>query len=223
MHVLGLPPAFVLSQDQTLKLKFDSGWLGGYSKESLRNGHLHTRRMQPGLPRIIYALVMAETQRSPESVRSARRVRASWIRQDSAACVSLSSIHLSKSARAKRPQRPVRLAPPRSSWKRGRSPGRPRRASRSIQRLPAHCRAPAHGARSPLPNLNLDPCQRVGEQILPLAWRQRLRLPQNGPHCNARELRGTSATVQRRGAPEARHPTNGELQVNFIPGELQIG
>jgi len=80
-------------------LKFDSGWLGGYSKESLRNGHLHTRRMQPGSPRIVYALVMAETQRSPESVRSARRMSVSWIRQDSAACVSLSSIHLSKSAR----------------------------------------------------------------------------------------------------------------------------
>ena len=78
---------------------FDSGWLGGYSKESLRNGHLHTRRMQPESPRIVYALVMAETQRSPESVRSARRFHASWIRQDSAACVSLSSIHLSKSAR----------------------------------------------------------------------------------------------------------------------------
>ena len=30
LHVLGLPPAFVLSQDQTLKLKsFDSGRLGG--------------------------------------------------------------------------------------------------------------------------------------------------------------------------------------------------
>src|SRR5262245_39454030 len=55
--------------------------------------------MQPGLPLSAYGLVMAETQRSPESVRSVRRVRASWIRQDSAACVSLSSIHLSKSAR----------------------------------------------------------------------------------------------------------------------------
>ena len=136
--------------------------------------------MQPGSPRIIYALVMAETQRSPESVRSARRRGASWIRQDSAACVSLSSIHLSKSAWAKRPQRPARLAPPRSSWKRGRSPGRPRRASRSIQRLPAHCRAPAHGARSPLPNLNLDPCQRVGEQFLRLPCLRRSSGPANG-------------------------------------------
>ena len=43
MHVLGLPPAFVLSQDQTLKLKsLILVWLGGFSKESLRNGHLHT-------------------------------------------------------------------------------------------------------------------------------------------------------------------------------------
>src|SRR5262245_12604551 len=73
---------------------------------------------------------------------------------------------LVKELGAKRPQRPVRLAPPRSSWKRGRPPGRPRRASRSIQRLPAHCRAPVRGARSPLTNLNRDPCQRVGEQIL---------------------------------------------------------
>src|SRR5262245_10553164 len=32
LHVLGLPPAFVLSQDQTLKLKADSGWLGGYPR-----------------------------------------------------------------------------------------------------------------------------------------------------------------------------------------------
>ena len=50
LHVLGLPPAFVLSQDQTLKLKADSGWLGGYSKESLRNGHLHTKRPSSSYP-----------------------------------------------------------------------------------------------------------------------------------------------------------------------------
>jgi hypothetical protein len=43
-------------------------------------------------------MVMAETQRSPESVRSTGRLRAQQIRQDSAACVSLSSNHLSKSA-----------------------------------------------------------------------------------------------------------------------------
>jgi hypothetical protein len=41
-------------------------------------------------------MVMAETQRSPESVRSAERLRAHWIRQDSAACVSLSSNRLVK-------------------------------------------------------------------------------------------------------------------------------
>ena len=45
MHVLGLPPAFVLSQDQTLRLKV---WilvgLEGSLQGILRNGHLHTRR-----------------------------------------------------------------------------------------------------------------------------------------------------------------------------------
>ena len=52
MHVLGLPPAFVLSQDQTLKLKsLILVWLGGFSKESLRNGHLHTTAPQPKSPR----------------------------------------------------------------------------------------------------------------------------------------------------------------------------
>jgi hypothetical protein len=41
-------------------------------------------------------MVMAETQKSPESVRSAKRLRAQPIRQDSAACVSLSSNHFVK-------------------------------------------------------------------------------------------------------------------------------
>jgi hypothetical protein len=51
----------------------------------------------PGRPEPDALMVMAETQRSPESVRSAKRSRAQRIRQDSAACVSLSSNHLSKS------------------------------------------------------------------------------------------------------------------------------
>src|SRR5690606_38130586 len=40
LHVLGLPPAFVLSQDQTLKLKSsDSGRLGGnHSKDHCVTG-----------------------------------------------------------------------------------------------------------------------------------------------------------------------------------------
>jgi hypothetical protein len=58
-------------------------------------------------------MVMAETQKSPESVRPTERLHAQWIRQDSAACVSLSSIYLSKSAGAKRPQTngPARCRP----------------------------------------------------------------------------------------------------------------
>jgi hypothetical protein len=49
LHVLGLPPAFVLSQDQTLKLKvliLDFG-LEVNPRNLLRNGHLHI--MTPSL------------------------------------------------------------------------------------------------------------------------------------------------------------------------------
>ena len=111
-------------------------------------------------------MVMAETQRSPESVRSTERSRAQRIRQDSAACVSLSSIYLSKSAGAKRPQTngPAFAAP--SLGKRGLSPGRPGEASCSIRRLPAHCRTPIHGARTTLISTNPHPCQRVGQVFL---------------------------------------------------------
>jgi hypothetical protein len=66
------------------------------SKESLRNGHLHTKRLPPGLPRTGRAMVMAETQKSPESVRPAIHLRGPRVRQDSAACVSLSSNRLVK-------------------------------------------------------------------------------------------------------------------------------
>ena len=66
MHVLGLPPAFVLSQDQTLKLK---SWILVGLEESLqgllRNGHLHTLTRTDCSARV---MVMAETQLSPESV-----------------------------------------------------------------------------------------------------------------------------------------------------------
>ena len=60
LHVLGLPPAFVLSQDQTLRLKvliLVLAWR--LSKESLRNGHLHTKRIRSELPRTEGAMVMA--------------------------------------------------------------------------------------------------------------------------------------------------------------------
>ena len=66
MHVLGLPPAFVLSQDQTLKLKV---WILVGLEESLqgllRNGHLHTLTHTDCSACV---MVMAETQLSPESV-----------------------------------------------------------------------------------------------------------------------------------------------------------
>jgi hypothetical protein len=51
LHVLSLPPAFVLSQDQTLKLKvLILDLLGGnHPRAILRNGHLHTNTTNPEL------------------------------------------------------------------------------------------------------------------------------------------------------------------------------
>ncbi|HRD78571.1 MAG TPA: hypothetical protein PK264_21970, partial [Hyphomicrobiaceae bacterium] len=60
---LGLPPAFVLSQDQTLKLKVEF-WHG--LEESLQgslcNGHLHTDALTRALLPEVRIMVMAETQ-----------------------------------------------------------------------------------------------------------------------------------------------------------------
>ena len=52
LHVLGLPPAFVLSQDQTLKLKScDSGRLGGsHSKDHCVTGTFTAERINSGFP-----------------------------------------------------------------------------------------------------------------------------------------------------------------------------
>ena len=151
-------------------------------------------RIASGLPRTRRAMVMAETQRSPESVRSAERLRARRIRQDSAACVSLSSIHLSKSARGETVTQtgPACAAP--SRRKRGLSPGRPREASYPIRRLPAHCRAPVHGARATLINLNRRPCQQLIKNFLLAAHHeQRARCPKS-----ARIATHTSCGLRRR-------------------------
>src|SRR6185503_508357 len=111
-------------------------------------------------------MVMAETQKSPESVRPTERLHAQWIRQDSAACVSLSSIYLSKSAEAKRPQtNGPALLPPRRCENEARHPVT-RGSLVSIRRLPAHCRTPVHGARTTLISLNRYPCQRLEQDYL---------------------------------------------------------
>ena len=99
MHVLGLPPAFVLSQDQTLKLK--SWILDGLEGISPRihcvTGTFTLTRLARVSPRG-HAMVMAETQLSPES-RMGRPLSSrkdAKPRKDSAACVSLSSYQLVK-------------------------------------------------------------------------------------------------------------------------------
>jgi hypothetical protein len=67
----------------------------------------------------------------------------------------------------------------------------PREASCSIRRLPAHCRAPVHGSQTPLISLTADPCQRVGEEFLHARTSAAgFGLPQNGPHCFAHTPRG---------------------------------
>ena len=69
LHVLGLPPAFVLSQDQTLKLKvliLDFG-LEVNPRNLLRNGHLHNMTPAP-VARNDHHGDGIETQSSPESV-----------------------------------------------------------------------------------------------------------------------------------------------------------
>jgi len=103
-------------------------------------------------------VVMAETQRSPESRRPPGHVRARRIRQDSAACVSLSSIHLSKSAVAATTIA-ARLTPARRGKNEAHRPGLPRRSFVSIRRLPAHCRASTHDARTHVIKRNTRPCQ----------------------------------------------------------------
>src|SRR5262249_14702998 len=98
LHVLGLPPAFVLSQDQTLKLKVSILVGLEVTPRNLCVTGTFTQSASCAVARTGCTVVMAETQRSPESRRPPRHLRARRIRQDSAACVSLSSIHLSKSA-----------------------------------------------------------------------------------------------------------------------------
>ena len=109
---------------------------------------------------------MAETQRSPESVRSAKRLRASM---DPPGLRRLrfpffDPLVKERSGRSDHDAGPACAAP--SRGKRDLSPGRPREASYSIRRLPAHCRAPVHGARSAVINLNRHPCQQLGEEFL---------------------------------------------------------
>ena len=97
--MLGLPPAFVLSQDQTLKLK--SVILDGLEEvtpsDSLCNGHLHSCCESVQIaPDASTSGDGMKHRYQPESRDQSTREGIS-ICKDSAACVSLSSINLSKS------------------------------------------------------------------------------------------------------------------------------
>jgi len=139
-------------------------------------------------------MVMAETQKSPESVRPTsacaptdppglRRLRFPFF-------------DLLVKERWGEAASTVRLDAVPPLRKRSRSPGHPREASCSIRRSPAHCRAPVHGSQTPLISLTADPCQRVDEEFLHVRTRAvGFGLPQNGPHCFAHTPRGSPANL----------------------------
>ena len=76
LHVLGLPPAFVLSQDQTLKLKVSILVGLEVTPRNLCVTGTFTQSASIPVARTGCAVVMAETQRSPESRRPAGHLRA---------------------------------------------------------------------------------------------------------------------------------------------------
>ena len=138
------------------------------------------------------AMVMAETQRSPESVRPIRVLAHSHgsARTPPPAFPFLQTTCQRAPGRDGR-TRTVRLSPSRSLRKRSRSPGHPREASCSIRRLPAHCRTSVHDARGSVININTVACQLVKRLIFAFSGaKATLVLPQNRPHCNADNIRG---------------------------------
>ena len=99
MHVLGLPPAFVLSQDQTLRLKVRYWFLAWRLIQGYCVTGTFTLEPRSRLPRTGFHGDGFETQYRQSLVSFAHSENETETRQDSAACVSLPSINLSKSAR----------------------------------------------------------------------------------------------------------------------------
>ena len=99
MHVLGLPPAFVLSQDQTLKLELIRLHPGGITRV---DANLHSMFLRAGRSRSPINRVCVETSDSRSfCLKSLRQVTRGWLlgetRQDAAVHVSLSQLTMSKS------------------------------------------------------------------------------------------------------------------------------
>lgn len=136
-------------------------------------------------------MVMAETQRSPESVRSAKRLRAQPIRQDSAACVSLSSNHLSKSIR--RPATPMRGSAFAAPSRRKRShhldrPGKPRiKPEIAAHWSPATYSGARERVNNLIPPLVSTPIERFSALALACCI---FAAPQIGPLCKGQACRG---------------------------------
>jgi hypothetical protein len=110
-------------------LKADSGWLGGYPRNLCVTGTFTQNASGPGCPEPDAHGDGLKRRRSPESVRPFGRSRTLRIRQDSAACVSLSSIHLSKSPAVSNPRRWFGLRRPHREESTRQLPGPTRHAS----------------------------------------------------------------------------------------------
>jgi len=150
-----------------------------------------------GCPKPNASMVMAETQKSPESVRSAKRLRAQRIRQDSAACVSLSSNHLSKSIRrSATPMRGSAFAAP-SRRKRSHHldrPGKPRiKPEIAAHWSPATYSDARERVNNLIPSLVSTPNERFS--ALALAWGI-FAAPQIGPLCSAQAYEGNYHAFQ---------------------------
>jgi hypothetical protein len=120
LHVLSLPPAFVLSQDQTLKLK------DLISTKSLRKlTECHPLQVSP------------ERWYSPKHrLGRCRLDNPKIVRKDTAAYASLSRLHLSKSTRLNRDAKTAGPAPPRPEPS-AQADTRPRKDRRQPHQEPA--------------------------------------------------------------------------------------
>jgi len=134
-------------------LKADSGWLGGYPRNLCVTGTFTQSTQAQVAPRGPLSLGAygdgLKRRRSPESVRPFGRLRTRRIRQDSAACVSLSSMHLSKSksSRSATPHDGSAFAAP-SRRERDLVPGPTRHGLVSYRRLLPTRRSPVRGVAS---------------------------------------------------------------------------
>ena len=142
MHVLSLPPAFVLSQDQTLKLRIQSRHNHVVVLLEL-NGRSYTlktpRSLNPAAPRALVLPFQKRDRRSlflePSKARKLHPIRAT-----SAAHVSLSHLQLSKNRQNQKPCPPRKYQTKRPDPSQNLHHQEPKHSARDLQSTPAKSR-----------------------------------------------------------------------------------